>query len=529
MKNFIVFISIFALTSIFYPTSSINAGALGDKICSSVTNFLNKESAKADTAAKDCKEKCDWTKKKQKLIAAARKKANDSCDKGIAPDISEISEGLDKAAIEKLNKLYDADAGKMFDGAEELAAKDFNIDSKQAPTLTSSGGNVMSLKAGTPDIGTLNKSEVASLEQTASSDGSTTCDSCNEAGQTFQQSCLQICCDEESDREGNREGDWCKQLCSQFKSDPRCKETKKTDNWFIKALKAIWEFFADLYHRIFTGKTEKCEEERFNPDEKFCANGEIYERCGGEAYNPETECCMAGKKSEKCTTVQFQILIGGYDDLILFKPATESPSVSFKAIIMCCPTNIKWSSPSNKIKFVSATNQTTVQIVPLSESQSEGDVTIAVTVDGKTATKKLTVRRPMFMSHPPLVVDSNMDTIGPEIVIRTDGSFLWTLTDKWGKPLANAPVSENVTIDPSSSDGFRWEDRNFSGYTNANGQIQDAYSIWVMAPWITSGELNAVINQKLTVAGWVGTSKVIIKCSPEFGATITGTSPVELK
>ncbi len=527
MKNFTVFISIFALTSIFYPTSSINAGSLGDKICSSVTNFLNKESAKADTAAKDCKEKCDWAKKKQKLIASAQKKANDSCDKGIAPDISEISEGLDEAAIEKLNKLYNADSSKMFDGAEELAAKDFNVNSGQTPTLTVNSGNIMSLKADGPNIGTLNKSAVASLEQTTSVYGST-CDTCDAK---FSLTCLQICCDEESDREGNREGDWCKQLCSMFPSDPRCKETKKTENLFIKALKAIWEFFADLYHRIFTGKTEKCEEERFNPDEKFCANGEIYERCGGEAYNPETECCMAGKKSEKCTTVQFQILIGGYDDLILFKPATESPSVSFKAIIMCCPTNIKWSSPSNKIKFVSATNQTTVQIVPLSGSQSEGDVTIAVTVDGKTATKKLTVRRPKFMSHPPLVVEPLPEVFGPIMTIRTDDSFRWTLTDKFGKPLANVLVTEDVTMDPASRGVVKWKDLHYSQKTNANGQIQDQYLIYAETASVHSGLLNAVINQKLTVAGWVGVSKVTIKTDlgVETGIIITGTSPVELK
>jgi len=216
--------------------SSINAGSFADRICSSVTNFLDKESAKADTAVKDCKEKCDWAKKKQKLIASAQKKANNSCDKGIAPDMSEISKGLDKTAIKKLNKLYKDNAGKMFDGAEELAAKDFNIDSNQAPTLIGSpaSGNVMSLKSGTPDIGTLNKSAVASLEQTTS--GSITCDNCLLGGLAPNEACAEVCCDERGDS-------WCSQLCSKYPNNVRCEKIKKTDNWFTKTVNWIKSIF----------------------------------------------------------------------------------------------------------------------------------------------------------------------------------------------------------------------------------------------------------------------------------------------
>ncbi len=272
-------------TGVFLSNPSKCEGSITDRICSSVTNFLNKESSKADTAVKDCKEKCDWTKKKQKLIAAAQKKANDSCDKGIAPDISEISKGLDKTAIEKLNKLYNTDGSKMFDGTEELSAKDFNVNFNQTSTLTGAptSGNVMSLKSGTPDIGTLGKSVVTPIALTTSAEGST-CDTCPAP---FSQKCLQICCDEKGE-------DWCDQLCSMFKSDPRC----KTDNWFMKTMKAIWGAFVDLYHWVMGHK--KCNENYYSPKKEFCENGEIYEKCGGEVYNSGEYCCVNGKTTGKC-------------------------------------------------------------------------------------------------------------------------------------------------------------------------------------------------------------------------------------
>ncbi|MBI4656038.1 MAG: hypothetical protein HY746_04720, partial [Elusimicrobia bacterium] len=74
----IIIISTLLFTA--YPTCE---GSVTDSLCSSIAGLLNDEAAKADTAVKDCKEKCDWTKKKQKLIATAQKKANNSCAKGI--------------------------------------------------------------------------------------------------------------------------------------------------------------------------------------------------------------------------------------------------------------------------------------------------------------------------------------------------------------------------------------------------------------------------------------------------------------
>jgi len=38
----------------------------------------------------------------------------------------------------------------------------------------------------------------------------------------------------------------------------------------------------------------------FNPDNKFCYDGNVYDKCGGKIYNPLTQGCLAGKIEEKC-------------------------------------------------------------------------------------------------------------------------------------------------------------------------------------------------------------------------------------
>ena len=46
----------------------------------------------------------------------------------------------------------------------------------------------------------------------------------------------------------------------------------------------------------------------------------------------------------------------------------------------------------------------------------------------------------------------------------------------------------------------------------------------IVAQTTKLGEINALLDQKLTVAGWIGTSQVTITANSIFG-----TSPVELK
>ncbi|MBI4801424.1 MAG: hypothetical protein HY796_02760 [Elusimicrobia bacterium] len=117
-----------------------DAGVM-EQLCSSVTSFLNDEAAKADTALKNCKKNCGWKKRKDDLIDAAKKKAKGYCSKGEAPDVNELSKGLDRNTKDRLKDLYNRNS-RMFDGTAKLPDKDFKpIPSKQAALLTGKGGN----------------------------------------------------------------------------------------------------------------------------------------------------------------------------------------------------------------------------------------------------------------------------------------------------------------------------------------------------------------------------------------------------
>jgi len=134
-----------------------------DQLCSSVTNFLDDESAKAGADLKNCKANCGWKKRKNDLITTAKKKAKDSCAKGEAPDINEINKGLDGNAKARLNKLYDQN-NQMFDGTAKLAAKDLTpVPSNSATTLTGKGGQVTGLKSAEPATPKLNTPSEFSL------------------------------------------------------------------------------------------------------------------------------------------------------------------------------------------------------------------------------------------------------------------------------------------------------------------------------------------------------------------------------
>ncbi|MBI4802027.1 MAG: hypothetical protein HY796_05850 [Elusimicrobia bacterium] len=102
---------------------SCEAGVM-EQLCSSVTSFLNDEAAKTDADLKACKDKCGWKKRKDDLIDAARKKAKESCSKGEAPDVNELSKGLDRNTKDRLKDLYNRNS-RMFDGKGKLPDKDF--------------------------------------------------------------------------------------------------------------------------------------------------------------------------------------------------------------------------------------------------------------------------------------------------------------------------------------------------------------------------------------------------------------------
>ena len=106
-----------------------------EQLCSSVTSFLDDEAAKADADAKACKKNCGWKKRKDDLIDAARKKAKESCSKGEAPDVNELSKGLDRNTKDRLKDLYNQNS-RMFDGTAKLKAVDFNAASSKNATIT---------------------------------------------------------------------------------------------------------------------------------------------------------------------------------------------------------------------------------------------------------------------------------------------------------------------------------------------------------------------------------------------------------
>jgi uncharacterized protein (TIGR02145 family) len=49
----------------------------------------------------------------------------------------------------------------------------------------------------------------------------------------------------------------------------------------------------------FVNDGKECEA-IFNPDNKFCYDGTVYDKCGGNSYNPVTQGCLSGKIEEKC-------------------------------------------------------------------------------------------------------------------------------------------------------------------------------------------------------------------------------------
>ncbi|MBI4803266.1 MAG: hypothetical protein HY796_12165 [Elusimicrobia bacterium] len=171
------------------------------------------------------------------------------------------------------------------------------------------------------------------------------------------------------------------------------------------------------------------------------------------------------------------------------------------------------------------------------ESEKNSDVSVTVTVaGGASATKKLTIRRPKFISHPPLQFKISRDLVTRKYNIGTPDKFKWTLTDQLptasypsGRPLANVAVTEIVTFDLSKPHSINPEDANWpavgfkkiTATTNASGQINDEY---VIPTSIVPDRIEIHLNQKLIVAGYSGMSDITIT-----DEQVTGRTPVELQ
>jgi len=58
----------------------------------------------------------------------------------------------------------------------------------------------------------------------------------------------------------------------------------------------------------------------FNPDNKFCYDGNVYDKCGGNTYNPVTQGCLGSIVGEKCGgNVYSQATQFCYDNIIYYK------------------------------------------------------------------------------------------------------------------------------------------------------------------------------------------------------------------
>ena len=167
MKKVIPIVIMFAL---LFVVCSICEASIMSRLCSSFANVLDDEETKTAAAVKNCKKNCAIIQKKLDLIKAAQKKVDDSCAKGITPDITKVSAGLDKNVQAKLRKQYNQHS-KMYDGKADLPNKDFGLTTKsnQSPGLTGlpTGAGALDLKAGDPSLSAKLDSGVAPLSAEA--------------------------------------------------------------------------------------------------------------------------------------------------------------------------------------------------------------------------------------------------------------------------------------------------------------------------------------------------------------------------
>ncbi|MBI4803291.1 MAG: hypothetical protein HY796_12290, partial [Elusimicrobia bacterium] len=317
--------------AVYFAPQNCEASVI-EQLCSSVTSFLNDEAAKADTALKNCTKNCGWKKRKDDLVDAARKKAKESCSKGEAPDVNELSKGLDRNIKDRLKNLYNRNS-RMFDGTAKLAAKDLrSVPSNSAATLTGKGGQVTDLKFYEPNTPKLNPTAEFSLSGTKLS-GET-------PGQTTtKQSSILLASASSAKTQADAPIASTKTALSPQKAQeaataqPKCTASATLCMSVVpgKPCSCPTENLCDagpgvagmcmsakycagegcpqppengagkpsLWDRLM-GRTEPCGKSWYNKNKKCCVNGKILEKCGAECYDPKTTCCKDGKTYEKC-------------------------------------------------------------------------------------------------------------------------------------------------------------------------------------------------------------------------------------
>ncbi|MBI4802188.1 MAG: hypothetical protein HY796_06655 [Elusimicrobia bacterium] len=453
------------------------------RLCLSFANVLDDEEAKADAAVKNCKSKCDWVKKKKELIAAAQKKVDDSCAKGITPDITKVSAGLDKNIQAKLRNLYNQHS-KMYDGKADLPDKDFGLTTKlnQSPGLTvGKGGQIADLKTSEPAIPKLNSATEFSLSGTKLS-----------------------------------------------RETPGQAATKQSPILLASASSAKSPAAATASAKTAVSATAKASAADIEPGVDCAGTIEAWAITNPE-YAATCNCSNGQNAQPVCGCSAGKVTIDGPKDLLLFKPYTNSPKALFKVITSKPLSKIQWSLSNAKVKFTSGTNQKTAQVIPVLESKPEGDVTITATVDNcPPVSLALTVRRPVSIEHEPLKFHKSIRYVLMPSV-GTKGSFMWTVKDQFLKPLGNTRVSEVLWCDSALSSVKCWKAGFFSPFwprprswtTESDGTVPDIYTIPVL---FLPKTFKLVVHQDLGCQGYTGRSHVTITES-----SIVGTSPVELK
>ncbi|MBI4801586.1 MAG: hypothetical protein HY796_03585 [Elusimicrobia bacterium] len=248
-----------------------------EQLCSSVTSFLNDEAARADTALKNCTKNCGWKKRKDDLIDAARKKAKESCARGEAPDINEVSKGLDGNTKAKLKNLYDSNS-RMFDGSAKLTAKDFDVKSNQSPALTGKSGQVTDLKTAESATPKLNIASEFGLSGTKLS-GELPAPAKQNAVLPASASPAKTSADTASVLPAKSTFD----TAASANNALSLQKAVAASDPIIPMVRECKCYYGGLFLEVGEAET------------KCCVNGTPVAKCGSACWNPVVECCQDGK------------------------------------------------------------------------------------------------------------------------------------------------------------------------------------------------------------------------------------------
>jgi len=534
----------FAAAAVMLQPAVCQASVM-EQLCSHVTSFLDDEADKAGADLKNCKANCNWKKKKNDLITAAKKKAKDSCAKGEAPDINDINKGLDANAKTRLKDLYNQNS-QLFDGKAKLPDKDFApVASNQTILLASKGGQVTDLKSAEPSTPKLNAPSEFSLAKTSSL--LTTKTAAANAVKASPESCypeayVAKCTCKPPDDNIPLGNDMCWGACFNLATNPDLCPAVGVD-WaglFDKYLKEPWERvkgqITSVLH-LLARPVENIKE--WISDKYHELKGD--KPCGDGWHNPDKECCSGGAAFPKQGCTGSIEISGPSPELILHKPASNSKPAALRVTANCCPNSFHWSSSSDKIKFVGATNQAAVQILPIRESEKPGDVSVTVTIaGGASATRKMSVKRPKYLSHQDLSSLYQVKEVTGGFDVGTKTTFPWTLTDQLkttsfpnGQPLIGLELTEVVSLDYEQSHltarQVTWTGKIISNAkTTSAGQVADQYAIHVNPP---EPSFKVYVYQVLQSAGYKGTTEIVLSRDPNQITTMPGIlpKPVELR